>query len=181
MQLSIRNDNDFSPSLSPDTKMIRKPFSKREWLCFYCAEIKRITFSDINDLHEHWNSDHSDSKRFRFYSIDLLKCQIGNCNYYSTFKSLKKHYHKSHPKQQFVPILHGRCALCLCDDDDMSQHSCSKQHNSKMISSNPILYTNNEIEALQSIHNPKMVKCMICDQVFESRKVMLQHHRECHK
>lgn len=172
-------------SLSSDTKVIKKSFSKREWLCFYCAEIKRrdvhnFTFSEINDLHKHWNQEHSDRKQFRFCSIDLLKCQIGNCNYYSTFESLKKHYGKSHPKQPFVPILNGRCALCLCDDNDMSQHSCPKQLNSQSISSNPILYTNNDIDELQSIHNPK-VKCMICDEVFECRKIARQHHHQCHK
>lgn len=160
--------------------------------------IQAIVFKTVDEVYDHWKFHHSNDggatdaikqqRPFRFYSVDLLTCQMDSCYYYSTFQGLKRHHKKNHANDLFVPVLNGRCALCLYTGDGLYEHSCSSLQNGIQTNLyNPVLLTDNELAGMQTIESqemkknrPKVIECQHCRSIFDSRQEMTQHHHENH-
>lgn len=180
---------------------------KREWKCTYCNDARKQTvhvFASIDDMYEHWKQNHSIDHReeaaatasvngiygpFRFYSVDLLYCQMDSCWYYGTFQTLQRHHEKKHPNKLLVPIRKGRCALCLYSGDGLREHVCDKLLNGMQLKLyNPVLLTNEDLAELQKVESeemkenrPKKIECQNCGNIFGTREEMTQHHHQQHR
>lgn len=159
--------------------------NKTEWMCFVCKESKlrntqSFVFRSIEDLQNHWQSEHSADHPFQFHVVDLLSCGINKCRYFSTFQGLHNHHKKQHPKDIFIAIQDQRCVLCFCTGDDLSSHSCSQiQRVLAMKIFNPILFTDERIAQLQNIN--RKFQCKHCDSIFNAKEDVLEHHQKEHR
>lgn len=132
---------------------------------------------NLAELHKHWNDTHAVNRPFRFYLVDLLRC--GECRYYSSYHGLSKHYEKAHPNTLFVAIRNDRCALCLYAGDDLTAHDCPEREKvGRMKLLNPILYSEDDLAALQNID--KKLQCQYCKCVFKTRTEFRSHHEAQH-
>lgn len=172
-------------------------------MCFYCKEKKKdniesFVFETIDKLYDHWTSEHSNGcgtteaksqLPFRFYLVDLLYCQMENCNCATTFKGLQRHHKKNHPNTLFVPILNGRCALCLYDGDDLNEHLCDEFENAmQMKLFNPVVLTGNDLAELQTMechrlaqNSSKRFECRFCGGIFDTLHDLTQHYYQQHR
>lgn len=164
------------PSFPPD---------RREWICFACKEervrnISTFSFSEIDELYEHWCSQHVNSQyQSRFYSADLIQCNIGKCRYFSTFFGLQKHHKKEHPNGIFVAVRNGQCILCHFDGPNLNEHVCKeleKVFQLKLF--NPIRYTENALAAMLQLN--RTFECKYCETNFKTSHEYMSHHREQH-
>lgn len=156
-------------------------------MCFYCKEdrvqnLKDFVFEKISDLKEHWQTEHLDGKPFRFYVIDLLKCNVDNCGYFSSFQGLYRHHKRQHPKEIFSVIKNERCALCHHKANDSVKHVCGDLEDclrNKMFS--PVRFTDENVTELLNVNQGQKIRCRHCNNRFEDRARMMHHHREQHR
>lgn len=168
---------------------------KREWMCFHCKEanvsnMKSTVFSTVDEVYDHWKLNHSDGggkqQPFRFYLVHLLHCNVDSCRYYSRLHGLYTHHMKNHSQDLFVPILNGRCAMCLDDGDALKGHYCnSLQKGIQLKLYNPVLLTDQDLAEIQAIgcnleYNRQRIKCQYCGSIFTTMQNMNQHHFEQH-
>lgn len=165
-------------------------------MCFYCKQQKlknmqEFVFRTINELFDHWKQKHcltakaspennstSKSDEYRFYSVDLLQCQVGNCKFTSAFRGLRNHHQSEHKDVPFVVVFNGRCAFCFTTNEHMNEHRCDEFHHLDMF--NPIRYTNEELAELQTVLERQKFQCLICKRMFEMQQDMTQHHHQQH-
>lgn len=178
MQVSSNN------STTAETSEIRR-LNNTEWMCFICTETKQqnlqlFVFRSMEDLHTHWQLEHSGDGPLKFHVVDLLSCNIGKCRYFSTFKGLQNHHKKRHPNELFVAAHVQRCSLCFYSGDDLSQHSCDQlQKVQAMKLFNPILFTDERMAELQSIN--RKFHCKHCNNIFNAKEDVLKHHYNEHR
>ena len=160
--------------------------SKREWICFACKSeklrnVSTFAFSTIDQLYEHWYAKHADSQYpFRFYSADLIQCNVGKCRYFSTFQGLERHHRKEHPSQIFVAVLNNQCALCHYDGADLNQHACGEMVKVLLLKLiNPIRYTEEVLVESKAFN--RSFECKHCGTTFDTSEEAMTHHREQHR
>lgn len=189
-------------------RKLNKP-SKREWMCFYCNDaraqknIQDFKFATIDQMYQHWKVNHSPDARdaaaaaaagakthgpFRFYAVNLLHCHMDSCGYYSAFQGLQRHHENKHKNDLFVPIMNGRCALCMYSGNGLREHSCSALQNGMQLKFyNPVLLTDQDLAEAQAVESqemkqnrPKRIECQNCGNIFGTREEMTQHHHQMH-
>lgn len=156
-------------------------------MCYLCKEqrtcdIKSFVFTSIEDFHTHWQSEHSSDTFPRFYVVDLLACNVSNCNYRSSFSGLLNH-HKKHLGEIFVAIQNGRCALCLYPGPNLNTHACNALEDiKKMYLHHPILFTDDTLDEMRCINIiPRKYQCKLCDHISENGPELRRHYDQHHR
>lgn len=156
-------------------------------MCYHCKEqrtreIRSLVFTSIEGFHTHWQSEHSLDPFPRFYVVDLLACNVSNCNYRSSFSGLLNH-HKNHPGEIFVAIQNGRCALCLYPGPNLKMHACTTLEGiKKMHLHHPILFTDDTLDEMRCIDIiQRKFQCQYCDDIFEDGPELRRHHNQHHR
>ncbi|XP_055302575.1 uncharacterized protein LOC129568553 [Sitodiplosis mosellana] len=158
---------------------------KRELICFACKNerlrnVSSFTFSTVDMMYDHWYAQHKDSQYpFRFYPVDLIHCNIGECRYFSTFLGLEKHHNKVHPNEHFVAVQNRRCVLCPYVGPNLNAHVCNEMK--KVLSLkifNPTRYTEETLAELLELN--RKFECKYCGTTFNTSQEVMAHHREQH-
>ncbi|XP_055309474.1 PR domain zinc finger protein 5-like isoform X2 [Sitodiplosis mosellana] len=140
-------------------------------------------FSEVECVLAHWSNTHEtdDQLPFRFQALPLVSCKY--CPVLSTFRDLRKHHAKNHPKERFIavnPADNNQCSVCNFIGDNIvdhfrSEHSLIQQDNVV----NPVCLNDATIEKLRQINVRK--KCDQCFDIHETENDMKNHYLREHK
>lgn len=165
----------------------KKPpqYERLRYYCFHCPDGDE--YETVQKVYNHWWTSHSGletKESFRYFASESAECYF--CGERVSFMNVRQHQADFHTLQIPIVLVSQlniyECAICdYVGNERVAHFQSNHNHFVKTQVLQPFKLTNDALNRILGISVHKRLKCMQCDQIYDTGSEMRNHFNKDHQ